>query len=295
MKETHKIRQYLQSKNLSGETIKNYLSAIDFYNEFLLQRGKTAENATKKDLLDYLNNPYRPVSKYKIVVSKQISNNTKQHILGTLNHYYNYLLQAYGTENITRLIKIRGVKRQHLRHLFTSEQLEQLCDALYYEHKEKTAFDKPDLQQQKDYILLTLAVYQGLTLGEIRRLEKDDFDFRKATVNVHKSRKANARILSLDATQTGLLMLYFQESETANFVTSVNYVNSLHRQLRKLCNTYENLIQLRSSRINIWIKTYGLRKAQYLAGHRYISSTEAYLNNDFESLQNDMDNFHPLQ
>ena len=295
MNETHKIRQYLQSKNISEVTIKNYLSEIDLYNDFLLQHGKTAENAVKKDILDYLNNPYRPVSKYKKVVAKQISNQTKQHILGILNHYYNYLSQAYGIENITRLIKIRGTKRQHLRHLFTSDELEQLCDALYYEHQEKTAFNKPSLQQQKDYILLTLAVYQGLTLKEISQLKKDDFNLRKATINVNKSRRTNARVLSLDASQTGVLTLYFQENETLNFVSSINYVSRLHKQLRKLCSQYENLIQIRASRINIWIKNQGLRKAQYLAGHRYISSTEAYLNNDFESLQNDLDSFHPLR
>ncbi|GEM_PF-3189705 len=37
-----------------------------------------------------------------------------------------------------------------------------------------------------------------------------------------------------------------------------------------------NAKQLRASVIVKWLKMYNLRKAQYLAGHRYISSTEAY-------------------
>ncbi|PKP47998.1 MAG: integrase, partial [Bacteroidetes bacterium HGW-Bacteroidetes-12] len=32
----------------------------------------------------------------------------------------------------------------------------------------------------------------------------------------------------------------------------------------------------------------------YMAGHRYVSSTEAYLVNQTEDLQKDIDQFHPF-
>ncbi len=41
-------------------------------------------------------------------------------------------------------------------------------------------------------------------------------------------------------------------------------------------------------------ETHDLRKAQYLVGHRDISSTEGYLQNDMEGLREEIQQFHPL-
>jgi integrase/recombinase XerD len=46
--------------------------------------------------------------------------------------------------------------------------------------------------------------------------------------------------------------------------------------------------------ITHWLKNHNLRQVQQMAGHRYISSTEAYLVNQTEDLQADIDQFHPF-
>ncbi len=46
--------------------------------------------------------------------------------------------------------------------------------------------------------------------------------------------------------------------------------------------------------ITQWLKIDGLRKAQYYAGHRYISSTEKYLPNDIDGLIDDIAKFNPF-
>lgn len=289
------LEQYLQSKDLSQAVIKRYLAEIQWFERFLNQRGRSLENAAKKDVLDYLRNQHRPVSKYQKVVKKQLTNQTKRGILGILNHFYSHLVkEGAAAQNITQFIKIRGAKRKYLRPLFTPEELDGLCDLLYNHHQEQNPHSEPTLQQQKDYVLLTLAAYQGLNVHEIRRLEKNDFDLRKATVKIHATRRTNARTLPIEAAQMGALMAYFAERETADLVTSNGCMQFLNEQLRTLHPKYENFLQIRASVITNWIKAEGLRKAQYMAGHRYISSTENYLHNDFESLQSDMDNFHPL-
>jgi integrase/recombinase XerD len=43
-----------------------------------------------------------------------------------------------------------------------------------------------------------------------------------------------------------------------------------------------------------WLKLYNLRKVQYLAGHRYISSTESYQQSEMEGLTEEVNKFHPL-
>lgn len=56
----------------------------------------------------------------------------------------------------------------------------------------------------------------------------------------------------------------------------------------------ENLKQIRASVITYCVKNYNLREAQYFAGHRYVSSTENYLINDLESLQEEVNKYHPI-
>jgi integrase/recombinase XerD len=88
--------------------------------------------------------------------------------------------------------------------------------------------------------------------------------------------------------------MQYLATEQTDFKTSGNHFKTLFIQLRNILPKFEDFTQIRASVITNWIKVHGLRKAQYLAGHRYISSTENYLANDFESLQNDLENFHPL-
>jgi integrase/recombinase XerD len=45
--------------------------------------------------------------------------------------------------------------------------------------------------------------------------------------------------------------------------------------------------------ITAWIKQHGLRKAQYMAGHRYVSSTERYNEDKLEELKKEV-NMHYL-
>jgi site-specific recombinase XerC len=71
------------------------------------------------------------------------------------------------------------------------------------------------------------------------------------------------------------------------FLPFTKQVKSIDRQL-------VNFTQIRTSVITFWVKTYGLRKAQILAGHRNISTTEAYLPNNLENLIEDISKLHPF-
>ena len=64
-------------------------------------------------------------------------------------------------------------------------------------------------------------------------------------------------------------------------------------KLNKLNSKLTSIQQLRTSVITQWLKLYNLRQVQYMAGHRYVSSTESYLINDVEDLQDDITKYHP--
>ncbi len=66
------------------------------------------------------------------------------------------------------------------------------------------------------------------------------------------------------------------------------------KALKKTNPNFATLAQIRASLITYWIQTYGLRKAQYFAGHKSINSTEEYLPNDIEDLADDITKFNPF-
>jgi integrase/recombinase XerD len=73
--------------------------------------------------------------------------------------------------------------------------------------------------------------------------------------------------------------------------------NSLHhlfRAVKKVEPQISNANQIRQSVITYWLKNHNLRQVQYMAGHKYVSSTERYQQNNIEDLQKEVNKFHPL-
>ncbi|MCK7560220.1 hypothetical protein MKQ70_37055 [Chitinophaga sedimenti] len=51
---------------------------------------------------------------------------------------------------------------------------------------------------------------------------------------------------------------------------------------------------MRASVIVHWLRKYDLRTVQYMAGHKYVSSTEAYRKYLLDGLQADVMKYHPI-
>ena len=289
----HSFEQFLQQKDFVLATISRHHREINKYEKWLKAKDKTIENTTKKDLLDYLQH---------IKQSRKLCNATQSGILAILKKYYSYLNKEYGTTDITHFIKIRGTHRRRLQQLLTAEELELLCDAYYYhtqQHKpnnyELYYFPNQQKLLQGRYIALTLVAYQALQVLEIQALTQADFDLRKATVTVHASHRGAERKLQLDASQLGILIQYFKDGADSPLVPNANHLERISETLKTLHPKFRDFRQIRASKITHWLKLYGLRKTQYLAGHKNNSSTEQYIAGDFETLQNNIDSFHPLK
>jgi site-specific recombinase XerD len=72
-----------------------------------------------------------------------------------------------------------------------------------------------------------------------------------------------------------------------------NTLAVLVKQLHQIDHRVETLDQLRASVIVHWLKLHNLRKVQVMAGHRYISSTEAYQASNLDTLKADINKYHP--
>jgi len=314
--------EYLQSKNLSNSTQKGYLKDtklfLDWYGKTCPTFGGEPENCTKKDILNYLSS----------LKEKGQSSSTRNSYLNSIKHYFTYLLSKdLIAKNPCNFIKIRGVKRKFLYHIFKPEELTQLADDYYQNfirnyddsNTPKNRLINSKLSRERNYILLQLLINQGLVTSEIARITLQDIDLNKATIHIKGTKKSNARNIQLQASQIGSIINYLHQTrpqflehyqeETEQLILllpekantkrnpSYNYNNlllKLTKSLKTLHPNFLNFKQVRASIITHWIKTDGLRKAQYLAGHRYISSTENYKVNDLESLTEDIAKFHPF-
>jgi site-specific recombinase XerD len=306
---------YLQSKNLAPATINCYIHNLSL---FLTWIDKEEMHVTKPDVLKYLE---------YLNTKRQQQNITRRNALIAINHYFMFLLsEQQVASNPASLIKIRGTKKKHLYKTYSPEALEQLFDNYYllfiknYDdtHMPKNQRRQSFLSRQRNAALLSLFIYQGIKTNEVENLLLQDIDFTKATIKIKGgTKKGSERTLPLKASQIGLLLnyvnqirpqffTYCKESEKLFFAlpasgkASTENQKLLHvfkpltKQLKDIDRSFTDFRQIRASVITTWLKTEGLRKAQYLAGHRRINSTEEYLPNEIEGLTEDITKFNPF-
>ena len=317
------FKQYLQSKNHSPSTQEAYLRYV---NEFTKWINTEPENTTKKDVLSYLEH----LKKQRT----QENQTRKNHLIALNHYFAFLQQNESVVINPCSFIKIRGAKKQSLYRTFAPEELQQLFDKYYLlyvqnfdvNHIPKNQRKQAILSKERNAVVLSLLLYQGTTTKEIDQIELNDLDLNRATIKIKGGKKSNDRVLSLKAEQIGLLMNYIQnvrpklmeyqsaESEpaqseaegklflsmpdfshkSAENQTLMHIFKALTKQVKTLDKNFLNFKQIRASVITNWIQSSGLRKAQYYAGHRYISSTENYLPNDLKSLTDDINKLHPF-
>lgn len=307
---------YLQQKGYSQSTIKGYcFNVFTFFKRTQLEEIRV----TKADVLNYL---------AYLKNKRQQQNHSRRCHLQPLNLYFTFLQQQnIITKNPCSLLKLRGVKRKTLHKTFTAEQLTQIFDN-YYTHfvqnhdeskiqHHNRLFAK--LSKQRNAAMLSILLHQGTTTKEIDLIELQDIDLIKATIKIRGARRSNSRTIALKAEQIGILMYYLQnvrpqliersaiennklflplpQKKNQATITDnlMNTFRDLTKQVQQIEPSFTNFKQTRASAITLWLKTVGLRKTQYLAGHRNINSTENYLPNNIEELSNDIKKLHPYQ
>ena len=72
------------------------------------------------------------------------------------------------------------------------------------------------------------------------------------------------------------------------------FMTSFYKRVQKHNLLFHSSNQIRASVICNWLKSYNLREVQYMAGHRYVSSTEKYVQANVADLQKQLDELHPL-
>ena len=283
---------YLKKKEYSKRSIKNYEEQLSQFKQWLKAEELDPNKIHYTDLLDFI--------KYKKAIGA--SKNAQSRLIGSIRHYYNYLKEEKKVmTNPAAGIYLKGIPRRLPHDLLKEEQLQKI----YEEYQSEIAVKK------RNKVILGLVIYQGLTTKEISFLSPKALELRVGKLKIPGTKRSNRRSLELASHQILDLQEYIekirpeilaitQKQSDALFISkgsSLNLKNSLsklNQHLKKHYDYYLNLEQLRQSRIAIWVKQEGLRKSQYLSGHKYVSSTERYQQIDLEELQKEITKHHPL-
>jgi site-specific recombinase XerD len=298
--------EWLTIKGFSSSTITSTTKTISHFIHWLTPQQIAIEQVSYNDVLAYISHCKKKGNQAR----------TLQIITNALKHFYNCLQQSsHVLENPVTNINIQGIKRKALQHILTPEELE----AIYQNHPTtiSTAAGRTcppqvnnELARRRNKIILGLLIYQGLRTEELAKLELQDLQLRAGKINIPESKRNAGRIVTLEAHQVYDLMDYIHQTRKqilaatnkASNKVFISVGSSLHFDniIQKLIKTVQqqhpqvkDLQQIRTSVITNWLKIHNLRKVQYMAGHKYVSSTEAYQINNIEELQEDVNRYHP--
>ncbi|MCG8310750.1 MAG: site-specific integrase [Cytophagales bacterium] len=292
--------EYMKGRQFSRNTLKTTRITIKLFLEWVDNERMEPEQVSYQDLLGFM----------KYCSQKGTTQRTIQHYLNTVRHYYNYLEEEDRVSaNPTLGIEVKGVKRQVLYHIIEPHELH----ALYNQYPSENHRDR------RNKVMLGLLVYQGIRTEELSRITIKEVKLREGKIDVLGSRKSNGRLMQLENHQIMDMYDYTLQvrpeilqmepkrksqsrietdqlfiGEGGNCYSISNFITQLMIKVRKINPSVRNAQQIRASVITKWVKMYNLRKAQYLARHRYISTTESYLQNDLEGLKEEINQYHPL-
>ena len=308
------FKTYLKQQELSKTTVEAYHYHTLNFISFLDKDNTQIEHCTEKEIMLYLNH----------LQKTGIDNITKKLRLYALKHFFDFQIATKKREdNPTKRVKLKTTQKQKLYKILTPQELQTL-----YENYQIPKQDDPKshhnwftnykLSRERNKVILGLLVNQGITTAEVSRIQIEDLDLRKGSIDIRGGRIGKDRTLELKSNQImdimeyqyktrNELLKYHKEDTKQLFLSTptsgekqatgngnLQIFKSLTNELKATNPAFTNFLQVRASVITYWLKNYNLRQVQYFAGHKHIISTEMYLINDIDDLQKEIDNFHPI-
>jgi integrase/recombinase XerD len=292
------FREYLLKNRYSESTIKVHLLRISRLQSWLKDQGIGDNGMTYPQMLQY--------TKY-LQTEKGYERQSINNELRAIKLYHDHLIEEnIAMENPATDMTIRGTRTKAIGELLDNEELEDLYYSYPTAHHD-TFFKASKL---RDKVVIGLMVFQGVTTMELHHMQEEHLQLKKGKVDVPSTQRTNARTLKLQPCQMMELLEYMEEARPylsekdrggnpeKLFFGSIDQMHSITSRILKTMKENNQKVKgcssLRTSIIINWLKSHSLRKVQYMAGHRYISSTEKYLQDDIENLHDIVNNFHPI-
>jgi integrase/recombinase XerD len=271
------FKTWLEAQRNEQSTIRQKMNYTGYFLRWLESEGLTEQGTAYNDMLVFID-------------SCTMENKSKKHIntmLRSIRNYYDYLKSTgEAIINPATNLYLKGIRHKLPHDIISFESLSQ-----FYQ-----AYPVIDNRSKRNKIILGMLIYQGITTDELMRITTTDVKLQEGKVFVPGSKHSNSRNLELKSFQVLELHEYINQLRPGLIIQptdqlfismegSVNMKNSLYHLFRALKRTnpdVRNAKQIRASVITDWLKTHNLRQVQYMAGHRYVSSTDQ------------VDKYHPL-
>jgi len=298
---------HLQKQRLNENTIRQKGNYVGYYLNWLESERMRADDARYNDLLSFID--------FCTVEEK-----TKHHvntILRGVRDYYAFLkFENPGVNNPAMNLHVKGVKKTVIGGIVAMSKLE----SIYQDYPSISVRDK------RNKIIVGMLIYQGVTTEELGQLETGDLHLKEGKITIPGGRRRNRRTLDLKPFQileiheylTGVRpqilseiykpkparkprVIHQRKIDTQLFISvngSEHLKNSLLHLFKAIQKQYpgvQSAEKIRKSVIVHWLKSHNLRQVQYMAGHKYVSSTERYQHSNLDNLKNKLDKFHPLR
>ncbi len=295
-----KYEDYLEQNDYSKTTIKHNLISVAKFTKWLKRKQLNATEIDYKDSLTYI----------KYLQNKKISVRTVNIELTNLRKYFDYLIEInQRVESPIEDVTVKGAVKRVLHNLLEADELEDLYYSYETEKFNKHANINAKQSAKRNKVITGLLVYQGLNTTNLKSLLLEHLELYKGKIYVPSTRRNNSRTMELKPWQVLDLLEYINEirptiASKNNLQSEQLFIPQTHfndlirigilRRLKKINYKVDNVYHLRASVIVNWLGQYNIRKVQYLAGHKYISSTEKYKQNNLENLHEAVNQFHPL-
>jgi site-specific recombinase XerD len=298
------FKEYLVQRNFRESTINGHLQAVGYFTKWIDENQLyEVENITQNNVLEYVQHE----QKRNIDVAT-INNN-----LTSISKYFEFLKEEKRvSRNPARTLRIRGKLKTITEQPLKYADLE----ALYFTYKKLEKFTTKNLQErvnltrQRNIIIVGLLVWQGLHSGELEKLEVSHINLDEGKIYIPSTARSNSRTLQLHVQQVLQLHSYLhggirEKLKTSNGKPAANneklfnskandMLQYLLEELKGINPIIRNAQHIRASVILYWLKQYNKRQVQYMAGHKYIDSTEKYALQETDSLTDLLVKHHPF-
>lgn len=288
------FEQYLQGLKLTASTIAGHCYNVNLFTQWLAKENHLdAGSIGYNDLLAYI----------QYEKQKNVTPATINLRLNSITHYFDYLKkQGEVKKNPVRLVRVKGTMKRVVENPLSTEELQTLFDHYRLLKKISQHQVNTDLAHQRNTVILGLMVYQGLHSGELEKMETLHIKLGAGTVYIPSTGRGNSRTLSLQPAQVLPIHEYLQETRLllkpkGNELFPGDLHNTIFRLMQELQGinpAITNALHIRGSVIINWLKQHNKRQVQYMAGHKYISSTEAYVVQELDTLQDELSKHHPF-
>lgn len=299
---------HLREEGYSHLSIRGQQAEILRFTNWLQHNNSSIETLSYSQIMGYI----------RSMQQRKVAQSSIQKRVGHLKNYLNWLVkEGFIAHNPILTLSIQGVQKSRFYNIIEPEELEQLYE-MYPEEKQIRSASgyypsqkKNRLARKRNKIMLGLLIYQGIRIEELTQLQTTDINIKQGTIRIPGGRRHNERTLKLAPSQIYAMHEYItqvrnviaseQKQQSELLFISVHTSKSVHgsvysinKELKNLHPSIKNLEQIRASVISNWLKHYHIRKVQYMAGHRYVSSTEKYQQYHIEDLQQVINTHTPV-